>query len=240
MVRKLLETIAEWFFPSYARCLGCGDERGCSQPFLCDECARMLRKVNVTAGRDEWRRRGIESIAFVYYYGRPISGIIRALKFRGARILAKSTATSIAADIAELLRERFNHGYDCIIPIPLHPARLSERGYNQSELLAREVSKLCGIEVRTDIIERKRNTKQQSKLSKKERGKNLLNAFTVKGDLSGKSILLLDDVITTGNTICACAEALTAAGAKDVRAVSLAGTHYCHSGIKHTYHQKKA
>ena len=240
MIKNLLETIAEWLFPSYARCLGCGDERGCSQPFLCDECAGMLRKANVTAGRNEWRKRGIESVAFVYYYGRPVSGIIRALKFRGARILAKPTATSVATDIADLLRERFHHGYDCIIPVPLHPARLSERGYNQSELLAREVSKLCRIEMRTDIITRTRHTKQQSKLSGKERGKNLLNAFSVKGDLSGKSILLLDDVITTGNTVCSCAEALKAAGAKEVRAIALAGTHYCHSGIKHTYHKKKA
>ncbi len=240
MTWKWVDNVLEWLFPSYARCLGCGDETGCTQPFLCDECAGMLRKSNVTAGRSEWRKRGIESIAFVYYYGRPISGIIRALKFRGARILAKPMASSAAADIAELLQERFQHGYDWIIPIPLHPSRLSERGYNQAQLLAEEVSKLCGIGVRTDVVKRVRNTRQQSKLTKKKRRENLLNAFKVKENLSGKSILLLDDVITTGNTVCACAEALKAAGAKEVRAIALAGTHYCHSGIKGVYCQKKA
>ena len=240
MIGEWLKRIAECLFPSYARCLGCGNELGCSQPFLCTECAEMLHKANVVAGRNEWRKRGIESIAFVYYYGRPISGLIRALKFRGVRILAKPEESFIATDIADLLRERFNHGYDFIVPVPLHPERLSERGYNQAELLAEEVSKLCRIKMRTDIVQRVRNTKQQSKLAKKKRGKNLENAFAVREDLSGKSILLLDDVITTGNTICSCAEALKRAGAKSVRAISLAGTHYCHSGIKRIYHKKKA
>jgi len=236
VIRSWLEKLWELLCPSRAICCGCGDELGCSKPFLCDRCLEHLKISNVVTKRQEWEECGMDAAAFVYYYGGPVKGLVHSLKFRGVRILSGM----MAKDMAELLRIRFDCGYDWIVPIPLHPARLYDRGYNQAQLLAEHISAECGIAMRTDIVRRVRKTKQQSKLSKEKRAGNLKGAFAVNVDVRGKSILLIDDVITTGSTACACAEALKAAGAKEVRALAFAGTHRCCRLKKQEYRQKKA
>lgn len=228
MNRKISDAILEFFFSTRAQCLGCGDEQGCDCPFLCSECLALLKPSYVSASREEWRRSGLSSVRFVYYYGRPIRGLIRAFKFRGVKILAKN----MAQDMNELLTLRGHADADVIIPVPLHPTRLRNRGYNQSEVLARALSEKCGIPVRTDILRRIRKTRQQSKLSHAKRRNNLKNAFVAVQNISGLRVLLLDDVITTGSTVCACAEALRAAGAADVHAISIAGVHARHRSEK--------
>ncbi len=234
-LRKAADAFLETLYPSRAKCLSCGDETGCEHPYLCEKCRQMLKPSNIIAGRDEWRRRGIESVSFVYYYGKPIKGLIRAFKFDGIRSLGKY----MAEDMTRLFEMRCNKAYDLIIPIPLHPARLYERGFNQAEVLARQLSENTGIPLAEKAVRRIRKTKQQAKLSRGKRAKNLQNAFVADGNVRGKNILLIDDVITTGSTICACAEALKAAGAAEIRAMSAAGTHYCHFGAKRRYRSKK-
>ncbi len=230
--KKLLEIL----YPTRAVCLGCGDEQGCDQPFLCDKCIRLLSPVYVRVSRAEWRERALASAGFIYYYGRPIRGLIRAFKFQGVRMLAPS----LAPELACLLERRYApEQFDMLIPVPLHPSRQRDRGYNQAEALAMELAELAGIPVRTDVLIRTRRTKQQAKLGHGSRAANTLGAFRCKEDLTGKRILLLDDVITTGSTVCACAEALRAANASVVHAVALAGTHACHRGKKRVYRRKK-
>ncbi len=235
LLRRYISFLKETLYPSRAKCMGCGDETGCEHPFLCNECKTELKPANIIAGRSEWRKRGIESISFVYYYGRPIRGMIRAFKFQGIKELGKH----MAEDMVHLLESRCESSYDLIIPVPLHPARLYERGFNQSEVLARLISQQTAIALNTDILRRIRRTKQQAKLSRSKRLKNLKNAFLAKGNLTGKRILLVDDVITTGSTICSCAEALKACGVAEIHAISIAGTHYCHYGSSRRYRLKK-
>lgn len=234
-LRKIAAGILEILYPSHSKCFGCGNEAGCEHPYLCETCKRMLVPNDVIAGRDEWRRRGIESISFVYYYGKPIKGLIHAFKFSGI----KEIGAWMAEDMANLFERRCYRAYDMIVPVPLHPARLYERGFNQAEILARVLSENIGIPVETKVVKRVRRTKQQAKLNRNKRLKNLQNAFVVKGDVRGKNILLIDDVITTGSTICACAEALKAAGAAEIRAMSVAGTHYCHFGSRRRYRRRR-
>ena len=110
-----------------------------------------------------------------------------------------------------------------IIPVPLHLKRLRKRGFNQALVLARSLFPDEKKKIRYDILVRKSNTPSQTGLSGKERRKNLKNAFVVekKLEISGKKILLLDDVFTTGSTANECAKALKAAGCKKVEVLTI-------------------
>ena len=235
MIRKRIAQILELLYPTRAKCLGCGEEQGCDEPFLCETCRKMLNPADIIAKREEWTERGLEYAAFAYYYERPIKGLIRAYKFKSVHMLA----SGMAQDLVNLIEHRELGAFDLIIPVPLHPSRKMSRGFNQAELLAYPLAEPCGAEVRTDILKRTKKTKQQSKLKIKKRSENLLSAFSASQDLTGKRILLVDDVVTTGSTLCSCAEALRAAGAQSVAAVTLAGSHAWRRGRKKTYRLKK-
>ncbi|MHB1357740.1 MAG: ComF family protein, partial [Anaerolineae bacterium] len=113
--------------------------------------------------------------------------------------------------------------FNLIVPIPLHPARVRERGYNQSTLLAQALGKRLGIPSAEDVVRRARNTKSQVGLSRSERLQNMTGAFASLRNLAGAPrILLIDDVCTTGATLEACAEVLIAAGAGSIHALTLA------------------
>lgn len=112
---------------------------------------------------------------------------------------------------------------DAIIPIPLHKSKLRKRGYNQAELLAREISKGCGVPVRSDVLNRVRKTDAQKKMSHKDRQNNMKKAFhMVQNDVKLNTVILVDDVFTTGNTINAAAEVLKRSGVNKVYFVALA------------------
>jgi ComF family protein len=115
---------------------------------------------------------------------------------------------------------------DLILPVPLHYFRLVRRRYNQAALLARGLSRLSGVPVRTDLLKRVRATPSQAGLSRSRRQANLRGAFHVpekrKDQLRHRTVLLIDDVLTTGATIHACCRALKDAGVKDVYVLTLA------------------
>jgi len=113
---------------------------------------------------------------------------------------------------------------DLVIPVPLHPRRLRERGFNQSLLLARQVSKRRAVPLNFTALHRIRQTQPQTQLSGPERRKNVHGAFRVKtpAAVAGRKILLIDDVFTTGATIQECTESLLDAGAREVHAFTLA------------------
>jgi ComF family protein len=112
---------------------------------------------------------------------------------------------------------------DLIIPVPLHRSREKERGYNQSLLLAIAIGEVLEVPVRKEVLIRKRRTTSQTKLSAEERVRNVSGAFRVPhGKIEGSSILLVDDVLTTGATLNACTEALLKAGVKKVRVAAVA------------------
>ncbi len=104
-----------------------------------------------------------------------------------------------------------------LVPVPLHSRRLRSRGYNQSYLLAREAGKLLGIPVREDLLKRANDSPPQVEAkSRDDRRTNVAGSFESIAEVSGKSVLLVDDVATTGSTISACAAALKDAGAASV------------------------
>jgi ComF family protein len=132
---------------------------------------------------------------------------------------------AVAALLAKLLAEayrRYALTINLIIPVPLHKSRLKERGYNQSELLARQLGYLLDLQVNSAILRRIRKTEAQVSLSRLERPANVADAFECNHHLSGQHVLLIDDVCTTGSTLDACAKALKARGADLVWGLTLA------------------
>ncbi len=148
---------------------------------------------------------------------------IRTLKYRGK----ESLAGFMGEWMAEVVRKHYGHlNIDRLTAVPLHPDRLRERGFNQSELLGRVISEKTGIPM-ARVLERGRPTASQALGSRRERLVSLRGAFRlapgfVKKDLGGKTILLVDDVYTTGTTLRECAEPLRRAGAGPILAVTFA------------------
>ncbi|WP_310621809.1 ComF family protein [Flexibacterium corallicola] len=125
----------------------------------------------------------------------------------------------MAAMMYQAGRQKLNED-KLLVPVPLHSFRLWRRSFNQSALLARELGKLSGLDFSMDALVRKQSTRHQVGLSRRERIENVQGAFEVSPDaqftLAGRSIVLIDDVLTTGATLDACNLALKAAGAKRV------------------------
>jgi len=115
-------------------------------------------------------------------------------------------------------------GVDLIIPVPLHRRRRWERGFNQAEVVAREIGKRAGITLARNVLRKIRNSPPQTTLEREERAENVREAFAVvrKEFLRGKVILLVDDVYTTGSTMGECARILLQEGAAEVRAITVA------------------
>jgi ComF family protein len=111
---------------------------------------------------------------------------------------------------------------DLVIPVPLGKKRLAERGYNQVSLIARPLAMAMGLAFATDALARSQETRSQVGLSRAERQQNVRGAFCAQSRrVSGRAVLLVDDVATTGSTLSSCAEALLSAGARDVFAFTV-------------------
>ncbi len=151
-------------------------------------------------------------------YGEAVAEAIHLFKYSGKADWAVPLGRLMASRVGEF------GSVDAIVPVPLHPRRLREREFNQSLLLAWEVGKRCGAPVLADHLRRLRWTKPQVELSGGERRKNVRRAFGVHNThgIQGRSILVVDDVLTTGATVNECAHALKRAGARKVFILTLA------------------
>ena len=136
-----------------------------------------------------------------------------------------STGTALASFMAEFCFPDFDFtDYSLILPVPLHIRRLRERGFNQALILAKAIGKKYSIPVNFSLLKRRKFTLTQTGLDKKEREKNIRDAFAINDtdETKGKNIILIDDVYTTGATINQCAKTLIKAGAGKVAVLTLA------------------
>jgi ComF family protein len=194
-------------YPPYARCYCCGHPRldGMGD-HLCVPCREELASIR----KQEifFFAEGAEKVYAPYPYEGAAKELIHCLKYTCVRDAAKVLGREMAACLAE-------DSFDALVPVPLHPTRLIERGFNQAELLAQAVGEQKSISV-LPALERLRETGQQAKLEKELRIKNMEDAFQTCKKVKGMRLLLVDDVCTTGATAKACIRALSSAGAKNV------------------------
>lgn len=153
-----------------------------------------------------------------FSYDFPLDKLVQALKYREHLILVNF--------LADALARRISSRPDCMVAMPLHPARLRERGFNQSLLLARRILRQLEIPLLEHACERVRDTPPQTGLPWKEREKNMRQAFACKADtdLRGRHVAIVDDVMTTGASIGELAHAMKQAGAREVSAWVVART----------------
>jgi len=169
--------------------------------------------------------RGFDRAYSFGFYDGSLRKLIHLFKYSGVRPLGKRLAGLLCRALPDDGAERF----DVVVPMPLHWRRRWKRGFNQSEILARQVAgylqKVTGGRVpMVDAMRRVRATATQAGLTNSNRRKNVAGAFRVirKAQLAGKRILLIDDVMTTGSTAAACASAMKRAGAASVTLLTLA------------------
>lgn len=184
-------------------------------------CGQALRAAATDCGRC---RRGLSPVEMGFSLG-PYEGPLRVavheLKYHGRRRVAGRLAEAIVAQDAA--RGLLSTGA-VLVPVPLHPRRRRERGFNQAELLARELGCSLNLEVAPAALVRRTDTPTQTGLSAARRRKNVAGAFAVRrrAQIAGRVVVLVDDVVTTGATARACAQALREAGATAVRLLSAA------------------
>lgn len=183
---------------------------------ICPECLLRLPYINIrgVAGnpieRQFWLRMPIEraSAMLLYRPGYEVASLLHAFKYHGRQDLAVMLGRMIA-------REHQRHGFfdtiDGIQPIPLHPQRQRERGYNQSERIAQGIAEITGLPI-VNLVRRIQDNASQTQLQTSERRKNVENIFAaIPQEITqqrGRHILIVDDVITLGATISSCAKAL--------------------------------
>lgn len=208
MLNHILQSILDLLFPQ--RCPGCNRvEHG-----MCRQC---LAQLTVYTGSVR-AVPGITATSIAYVYHGPLRHAIHQLKYRHRQ--------QVAQDLGELLTPfvlPHAHAVDAVVPVPMHAARRAERGFNQAELIAATVARNAHIACINDGLVRVRATGQQAKLNARERQTNMDGAFRWHlASAPPARVLIVDDVLTTGATMSACALALRQAGCREVYGLALA------------------
>ena len=205
--RVFSNSFFSWIYPTRcALCATLGDDP------ICPSCLQGFTPVDLVRYASE--PDALRLVANIFTYRDRVGQAVRRLKYSRATALAPA----LAAMMAEGAERLGLLDYDLVVPIPIHWSRRFARGFNQSELLAEGFERLD-----PEALRRVRRTKPQTQLSREERMHNLDGAFRAKALVAGKRVLLIDDVLTSGQTARECAKALGEAGAVEVAALALAG-----------------
>ncbi|MEK7857758.1 MAG: ComF family protein [Elusimicrobiota bacterium] len=232
MTATLRETVIHWLLPQ--TCAGCREDlpkgwdaplcAACqgalppAEPPFCLRCAERVDGSSPHCAACSSRLSACRMIRAAFLYKGPIPPLVHAFKYRGRVGAARWAGQKMAQAFA---RYPELSGFDALVPVPLHRLRLRERGYNQADLLAAELSASTGLPV-WQAVTRVEATRPQWRLDRGERLKNLAGAFRGQAQARGRKLLLIDDVCTSGASLEGCAKALQQAGAAQVCAYVLA------------------
>lgn len=229
----LTNFVSNFIFPRL--CVYCSGELHDGDFLFCNLCWRQVPEVNPNkcpfcfnlrngsvCTCDGFKESQIDGAAAGWYFEEPLRTMVHQMKYSSKRRFATHTGESLARKInvsGEFL-------CDYVIPVPLHHTRRRERGYNQTEMIAKGFCRVTGLPVAGKFLKRVRGGASQTTRSRKERADSIRNSFAVPerkiSALKGKSVLLIDDVFTTGATLSECCRILKSAGAAKVYAATVA------------------
>lgn len=240
MLKSLIHSLLNFVFPPFCAschqkileqkggliCEGCWASLERWTPRSCQRCGAQLAEkdeptIPLLCPRcliPDWACNDIRAIG---PFQSPIADAIHLLKYSDRRSVVKKLSLYMEQSLSQAGHYQ---AADLILAVPLHPARKRERGYNQAQLLAQALGRLLDKPCPENIIARARHTQTQTKLNKQQRLENVKDIFTVKKPetVKGKTVILIDDVLTTGATIGSCARTLLNAGASQVLALTAA------------------
>ena len=212
-------------------CLSCKIKLSTIEQIVCSKCLSEFCIVESNELESEYEKNFSKDklidefkAAFTFKEGSTIQNLIHSLKYE-QKFLAGIFLGRLIAKI--WFDEIIRWNADLIVPVPLHRLKKAERGYNQSDYIAKGLSKELNIPFKSHLIKRIRHTETQTHLNLIERKENVKNAFKVtrKNEIFGKRIIIVDDVVTTGSTISECALVLKEAGAEKIFALFAAMAH---------------
>lgn len=232
-IKSFAETLAAAFYPN--RCAGCGKVISLEE-YWCDECKTNIHEISAPVClkcgmniKDCYctHAKALNWTAAVapFYFEGAVRNAIYRFKFRNHPELSEM----FAKEMYRVMQERIpDKKFDLIACVPMTKKRKAEREYNQSELLSEELSKISGISFSPELLIKIRETETQHSLSANRRAGNVFGAYKVSSEISiaGKTVLLCDDIKTTGSTLAECSRMLCLAGAKEVFCVCAAITDY--------------
>lgn len=212
-------------------CLACGGVIEQGEKSICSICRVSFPRTNFHLDKENilaqkfWGRIKIEyAIAYLFFQKEgDVQSMLHYFKYKDAKEIGNIVGNWYAQ---ELLDNDFYKNFDIIIPVPLHPKKLRKRGYNQSACFGEGLAEIWKIPQLEHGLKKVTNTKSQTKKSRQERYDNMKAGFVVPNpeEIKDKNILLVDDVVTTGATLEACANLLLENGAKTVSIAAIAVT----------------
>ena len=210
---KIIEKILNLIYPPV-----CGFCNQICKESLCKKCEIKIKEYELNSIR-KVKNKYFDEVIFLFKYEDIIRSTLIKYKFQNKAYLYKTFSKIILKNkkICGFLKN-----YDIIIPVPISKKRKYKRGYNQSYLIAREIAKYTNLNCESKWIIKQKDTIEQSKLNKNERKTNVQGAYKIieKEKLFNKSILLIDDIYTTGSTVNECAKILKQAGVKKIRRIN--------------------
>lgn len=210
----LLYSIIGLFYPSV--CAACGTSLYKWESVICLRCQSLMPHTGYALNEDNplarifYGRVRLKAVTACYFFSKEgkVQRLIHELKYKGNA----DAGFFLGKELGKTLKEApLFQGLDYLIPVPLHPKREKERGYNQSLMIAQGIHEITGIPIGKDFLIRSVNTATQTHKSKEDRWQNVKDIFALRHaeKLEGKYVLLIDDVLTTGATLEACALVLS-------------------------------
>lgn len=230
LLKSLWQDLSDFAFPGY--CYLCNQHLGSPDRFVCASCLENLpvlpdpfcplcRKREAEMQNGHTCQTNLRSVYSLWPYDDKAGVLIRKFKYENRMSLGVKLSRRLAQ---ELKRLSFFSCIDLVLPVPLHGSRKRERGFNQSEIIARTIAETHNSILMAPALKRWKNTLDQTHLSASERRQNVRGAFCLAGDqnLRSKKVLLVDDVVTTGATLSECAGTLRSGQVDEVYACTLA------------------
>ena len=207
---NFIHSIIGLIYPSV--CAACGTPLFKWEKLVCTRCRSLLPKTGYELNEDNplarlfYGRVRLKAVTACFFFSKEgkVQRLIHELKYKGNA----DAGVFLGQELGKTIKEApLFEGLDYLIPVPLHPKREKERGYNQSMMIAQGISEVTGVPIGDRFLFRSVNTATQTHKSKEERWENVKDIFEVRHaeQLEGKYVLLIDDVLTTGATLEACA-----------------------------------